>query len=76
MMVKQWQVNSLVSISKRKETEKKMKPEELLKTLKEGGLDDKAIKDLLDGTLALLKGDDDTEKEERAEASKLLGVEL
>ena len=53
-----------------------MKPEELLKTLKEGGLDDKAIKDLLDGTLALLKGDDDTENEERAEASKLLGVEL
>lgn len=59
-----------------------MNPEELLKTLKDGGLEDKAIKDLLDGTLALLNGNEDGEKEkealkaEKAEASRLLGVEL
>lgn len=62
-----------------------MNPEELLKTLKDGGLEDKAIKDLLDGTLALLNGNEDEEKEkealkdekaEKAEASRLLGVEL
>lgn len=59
-----------------------MNPEELLKTLKDGGLEDKAIKDLLDGALALLNGNEDGEKEkealkdEKAEASRLLGVEL
>ena len=62
-----------------------MNPEELLKTLKDGGLEDKAIKDLLDGTLALLNGNEDEkkekealkdEKDEKAEASRLLGVEL
>lgn len=62
-----------------------MNPEELLKTLKDGGLEDKAIKDLLDGALALLNGNEDEEKEkealkdekaEKAEASRLLGVEL
>lgn len=62
-----------------------MNPEELLKTLKDGGLEDKAIKDLLDGALALLNGNEDKEKEkevlkdekdEKAEASRLLGVEL
>lgn len=65
-----------------------MNPEELLKTLKDGGLEDKAIKDLLEGTLALLNGKEDGEKEkealkdekdekdEKAEASRLLGVEL
>ena len=62
-----------------------MNPEELLKTLKDSGLEDKAIKDLLDGTLALLNGNEDEEKEkealkdekaEKAEASRLLGVEL
>ena len=65
-----------------------MSVEELLKMLREGGLDDMAIKDLLSDALASLKGPEEEDKEkemheeegkldeERAEAGKLLGVTL
>lgn len=64
-----------------------MKPEELLKTLRDGGLDDEAIKALLAEVIASLDGkagDDEEEakkaaeaaKAEKEEASRLLGVEL
>ena len=58
-----------------------MSPEELLKMLKDGGLDDEAIKKLLSDALASLEGPaEDAAKEEeaaeKAEASELLGVEL
>lgn len=61
-----------------------MSPEELLKMLKEGGLDDAAIKQLLSDALASLEGpaeekpepEPNPEEAERAEASDLLGVNL
>lgn len=65
-----------------------MSVEELLKMLRDGGLDDMAIKDLLSDALASLEGpaEEDKEKEmheeegkldeERAAAGKLLGVTL
>ena len=62
-----------------------MSPEELLKTLKDGGLDDDAIKQLLTDTLKMVdaanvKEDQQEEKadeaEERAQAGQLLGVAL
>lgn len=61
-----------------------MNPEELLKTLRDGGLDDEAIKKLLGDTLASLEGPAEepaeekapNEAEEKAEAGKLLGVTL
>ncbi len=60
-----------------------MKPEELLKTLRDGGMDDEAIKMLLSDTLASLEGPAEEEKAEeekedgeKEEASRLLGVTL
>jgi hypothetical protein len=62
-----------------------MTPEELLKTLHDGGMDDETIKKLLGDTLAALEGNgpkepepepEMTEDEEKAEAGKLLGVTL
>lgn len=59
-----------------------MTPEDLLKILKEGGLDDAAIQKLLSDTLASLKGPAENEGEqppaedEKAQAGKLLGVTL
>ena len=65
-----------------------MSVEELLKMLREGGLDDMAIKDLLSDALASLKGPEEEDKEremheeegkldeERAKAGELLGVTL
>lgn len=59
-----------------------MTPEELLKTLRDGGLDDAAIQKLLSDTLASLQGpaekpeEPGPDDEERAEAGKLLGVTL
>lgn len=57
-----------------------MTPEELLKTLRDGGLDDAAIQKLLSDALASLQGPaekpEEPEGEERAEAGKLLGVTL
>ena len=62
-----------------------MNPEELLKTLKDGGLDDDAIKKLLADTLGMLDAanvEEDKEDEkadeadERAQAGQLLGVAL
>ena len=58
-----------------------MTPEELLKTLRDGGLDDESIKKLLSDTLTSLEGpaeeapiaDEDTE---RKQAGELLGVTL
>jgi len=59
-----------------------MTPEDLLKTLRDGGLDDAAIQKLLSDTLASLQGPAegqapaDEEADERAQAGKLLGVTL
>lgn len=62
-----------------------MKPEELLKTLRDGGMDDETIKQLLSDTLASLEGPAEepapeqqpaNEEDERAQAGKLLGVAL
>lgn len=58
-----------------------MNPEELLKTLRDGGLDDDAIKKLLGDTLGMLDeayADHDAEDEadERKQAGELLGVTL
>lgn len=58
-----------------------MSPEELLKTLRDGGLDDEAIKKLLGDTMALVEpaqnpAPEDDEKQERAQAGELLGVTL
>ena len=64
-----------------------MTPEELLKTLKDGGMEDQAIEQLLNATLEVLKGATPPEEKpednppadeeaERAEAGKLLGVTL
>ena len=65
-----------------------MSVEELMKMLRDGGLDDMAIKDLLSDALASLEGpaEEGQEKEmheeegkldeERAAAGKLLGVAL
>lgn len=58
-----------------------MNPEELLKTLRDGGLDDDAIKKLLGDTLGMLdeayaNHDKEDEKAEREQAGELLGVEL
>ena len=59
-----------------------MTSEELLKTLRDGGLDDETIKKLLGDTLASLEGPaeeqpaEPTEEEEKAKAGQLLGVTL
>ena len=59
-----------------------MSPEELLKMLRDGGLDDEAVKKLLSDALASLEGPaeeqpmEQNEDAERAEAGKLLGVAL
>ena len=61
-----------------------MSAEELLKTLRDGGLDDESIKKLLSDTLASLEGpaeepvpeEKEEEEEERKAAGELLGVTL
>ena len=59
-----------------------MNPEDLLKLLHDGGLDDEAVKTLLSDTLASLEGpaekkvEEDEENKEKEAASKLLGVTL
>jgi hypothetical protein len=61
-----------------------MQVEELLKMLRDAQLDDEAIKALLSEALASLKGDaeeapvakEDEEAKEKAEAEKILGVQL
>lgn len=56
-----------------------MTPEELLKTLRDGGLDDQTIQKLLSDTLASLQGPAEGQPDpegEKAEAGKLLGVTL
>ena len=58
-----------------------MNPEELLKTLRDGGLDDDAIKKLLGDTLGMLdeayaNHDKEDEADERKQAGELLGVAL
>lgn len=57
-----------------------MNPEELLKTLRDGGLDDEAIQKLLSDTLASLQGPAEgqemNEDQEKEQAGKLLGVTL
>ena len=57
-----------------------MSAEELLKMLRDAQMDDEAIKALLSETMASLEGAaEDTpaaEDEEKAEASRLLGVSL
>lgn len=58
-----------------------MTPEELLKTLRDGGLDDPTIQKLLSDTLASLQGPAEgqppsEEADEKAAAGKLLGVTL
>jgi len=58
-----------------------MKPEDLLKLLKENGLKNEEIKELVKGVLDSLDeslGEEDKEvkKHEKEEASKLLGVTL
>lgn len=56
-----------------------MTPEELLKILHDGGLDDEAIKTLLSDTIASLEGpaeEEHHEEDEKAEAGRLLGVTL
>ena len=61
-----------------------MQVEELLKMLRDAQLDDEAIKGLLSEALASLKGEaektpvakEDEEEAEKAEAEKILGVQL
>ena len=59
-----------------------MTAEELLKMLRDGGLDDEGIKGLLSEAMASLEGSAentppaDDEAAERAEAGKILGVNL
>jgi len=57
-----------------------MNPEELLKTLRDGGLDDQAIQKLLSDCLASLQGPAEgqpgPEEDEKEAAGKLLGVTL
>lgn len=58
-----------------------MKPEDLVKLLKDGGLDDEAIKKLLKDVLASLdeslgEEEHEVEEHEKEEAGKLLGVTL
>lgn len=57
-----------------------MTPEELLKTLRDGGMDDATIQKLLSDTLASLQGPAEEqpmpEEDEKAAAGKLLGVTL
>lgn len=59
-----------------------MNVEELLKILKDGGMEDEAIKALLSDALASLEGpaeeevEEMDEKKEKEEASKYLGVDL
>ena len=51
-----------------------MTPEDLLKMLRDSGLDDEGIKNLLSETMASLEGS--AENTEAAQAGDLLGVEL
>ena len=55
-----------------------MTTEELLQTLRDGGMDDEAIKSLLGDALASLEGSAEQEENdgEADKASQLLGVEL
>lgn len=58
-----------------------MDAEKLLQMLREAGLEEEAIKKLLSDTLASLEGPAEepeapSEEEEKAEASKYLGVDL
>lgn len=56
-----------------------MNPEELLKMLRDNGMEDAVIQKLLSDALASLEGpaeDEMTEDQEKAEAGKLLGVTL
>jgi hypothetical protein len=58
-----------------------MKPEDLLKILKDNGMDDKAIKELLKGVLdsfdeSLGEEEKEVKDHEKEEAAKLLGVTL
>lgn len=57
-----------------------MSAEELLKMLKDGGLDDEAIKKLLSDALASLEGPVEEQREdmdvEKEEAGRYLGVDL
>lgn len=55
-----------------------MTPEELLKVLHDGGMDDKAIQTLLSDTLASLSGPAEgmNEEQEKEKAGDLLGVAL
>ena len=61
-----------------------MTAEELLKTLRDGGLDDESIKKLLDDAKKILEPEEkaeedhlrEEEEDEKAEAEKLLGVTL
>lgn len=50
-----------------------MKPEELLKLLKENGLEDAAILELLDGAKALLQPENEEEKDEQ-EVKEMFGL--
>ena len=61
-----------------------MTAEELLKTLRDGGLDDESIKKLLDDARKILEPEEkaeqdrlkEEEEDENAQAEKLLGVTL
>lgn len=57
-----------------------MNPEELLKTLRDGGMDDASIQKLLSDCLASLQGPAENEPpamdEEKEKAGELLGVAL
>lgn len=55
-----------------------MTPEELLKMLRDGGLNDQSIQQLLSDALASLEGPAEpaTPEEEKAKAGELLGVAL
>lgn len=58
-----------------------MTPEELLKTLRDGGMDDDSVKKLLADTLGMLdqayaEHDKVDEADERKQAGELLGVAL
>ena len=55
-----------------------MLPEDLLKMLRDAGMDDEAIKKLLSDTMASLEGpaEEPTPEEQEKQAGELLGVEF